>query len=121
MVDVSELMTWLTESSPLSQPYPEMLDAIQCLRAEGIKTALLTNNFRLANGTTHQPLDETLFDAVSKFFAYLQKTRLSKNFEFGRIYYIYLLARCLLWIVKSSYRWIRNKLLRNRCHYSSTE
>jgi len=54
-----EMMTQLSIT-----PYPEMIDALRCLRAEGIKTALLTNNFNLPNGT-YIPLDTSLFDIVS--------------------------------------------------------
>lgn len=43
-----------------------MLDAIQCLRAEGMKTALLTNNFWMdrAHRIPTQPLDPNLFDVI---------------------------------------------------------
>jgi len=61
-------MRGLTGTGDLAQPYPEMLDAIKCLRAEGIKTALLTNNFKSSSGGTFQPLDEKLFDVVSNTF-----------------------------------------------------
>ena len=44
---------------------PEMLDAIQCVRAEGIKTALLTNNWLSDASETHRPVDANLFDVVS--------------------------------------------------------
>ena len=47
-----------------AKPFPEMLTAIQCIRAEGIKTALLTNNWLLEDGTTHMPLDRSMFDVV---------------------------------------------------------
>jgi len=46
--------------------HADMLCAIHCLRAEGIKTALLTNNFNLPN-RRHLPLaDASLFDVVSR-------------------------------------------------------
>ena len=45
------------------RPYSEMVDALQCLRSEGIKTALLTNNFNLPNGR-YLPVDPNLFDVV---------------------------------------------------------
>ena len=44
---------------------PEMVDAIQCIRAEGIKTALLTNNWLLPDGNSMCPVDKSLFDIVS--------------------------------------------------------
>lgn len=47
-------------------PYPEMIDAVRCLRAEGIKTALLTNNFNLPSGR-YLPVDTSLFDVVRSF------------------------------------------------------
>ena len=44
----------------------EMLCAVRCLRSEGIKTALLTNNFNLPE-RRHLPLvDASLFDVVSR-------------------------------------------------------
>jgi len=45
--------------------HAEMLDAVRCLRAEGIKTALLTNNFNLPNSRRLPDLDASLFDVVS--------------------------------------------------------
>lgn len=46
--------------------YPEMVCAIRCLRADGIKTALLTNNFNLAIRRHMSLLDASLFDVVSR-------------------------------------------------------
>ena len=43
---------------------PVMLEAVRCLRAEGIKTALLTNNFEFM-GLRHLPANSGLFDVVS--------------------------------------------------------
>ena len=50
-----------------SAPYPEMLDAIQCIRAEGIKTALLTNNWMFYPHNSCPPVDyvRDFFDVVS--------------------------------------------------------
>jgi len=45
--------------------YPEMLCAIRCLRADGIKTALLTNNFNLQLRPHMTLIDASLFDVVS--------------------------------------------------------
>lgn len=45
---------------------PEMIDAIHCIRAEGIKTALLTNNWKKAGQREAMlPVDRQLFDVVS--------------------------------------------------------
>ena len=43
----------------------EMIGAIRCLRTEGIKTALLTNNFNMPNGRLLSLLDTSLFDMVT--------------------------------------------------------
>lgn len=42
-----------------------MAEAVQCIRAEGLKTALLSNNFCLPNGESFLPLDQKHFDVVS--------------------------------------------------------
>jgi len=47
-----------------AKPYPQMIEAIKCLRAEGIKTALLTNNFALHNTDTYMPFDKRIFDVI---------------------------------------------------------
>jgi acyl-CoA dehydrogenase family protein 10 len=60
-VNLTRLMHHLQEL-PVA-PYPEMIDAIKCLRAEGIKTALLTNNFNLPNGC-YLPLNVDIFDVI---------------------------------------------------------
>jgi len=46
------------------EPYPEVLTAIQCIRAEGLKTALITNNWWLEKGKTFCPVDKKYFDVV---------------------------------------------------------
>jgi len=43
----------------------DMIGAIRCLRAEGIKTALLTNNFNIPDRRPLAFLDASLFDVVS--------------------------------------------------------
>ena len=43
---------------------PEMMDTVQCLRAEGIKTAVLTNNWFLSESESLFPLDRSLFNVV---------------------------------------------------------
>mmetsp|Transcript_6598 Transcript_6598/g.15444 ORF Transcript_6598/g.15444 Transcript_6598/m.15444 type:complete len:622 (-) Transcript_6598:73-1938(-) len=50
---LSELFAEMEKS--FFPPRPEMLDAIQCIRAEGIKTAALTNNWRRDNHATFPP------------------------------------------------------------------
>lgn len=50
------------------EPYPEILTAIQCIRAEGLKTALVTNNWLIENGKSYCPVDVTHFDVVSSSF-----------------------------------------------------
>ncbi|ELU09435.1 hypothetical protein CAPTEDRAFT_175366 [Capitella teleta] len=53
------------KSATLAKVFPEMIDAIQCIRAEGIKTALLTNNWRFADGSTLSGrIDLDLFDVI---------------------------------------------------------
>lgn len=49
---------------PIAIPFPEMIDALKCIRAEGIKTALLTNNYYLSPNNSYCPIDRSLFDAV---------------------------------------------------------
>ncbi|NWQ95291.1 ACD10 dehydrogenase, partial [Burhinus bistriatus] len=43
---------------------PIMAEAVQCIRAEGLKTALLSNTFCLLNGESFLPLDQKLFDVM---------------------------------------------------------
>ncbi|XP_053938305.1 acyl-CoA dehydrogenase family member 10 isoform X1 [Cuculus canorus] len=43
---------------------PIMAEAVQCIRAEGLKTALLSNNFCLLNGESFLPLDQEHFDVL---------------------------------------------------------
>ncbi|XP_002739682.1 acyl-CoA dehydrogenase family member 10-like [Saccoglossus kowalevskii] len=45
-------------------PFPEVLEAIECIRAEGMKTALLTNNWCYPDGSTIRPVDTKYFDVV---------------------------------------------------------
>ncbi|CAB4022207.1 tRNA-splicing ligase homolog, partial [Paramuricea clavata] len=47
-----------------TEPLPEMIDLIKCLRAEGILVALLTNNWLLDKENTFMPLDRSLFDQI---------------------------------------------------------
>ena len=48
----------------LVQPYPEVIMALECIRAEGLKTALLTNNWLVEKGKTFMPVDSKYFDVV---------------------------------------------------------
>ncbi|NXN25622.1 ACD10 dehydrogenase, partial [Nycticryphes semicollaris] len=43
---------------------PIMAEAVQCIRAEGLKTALLSDSFCLLNGGSFLPLDPEHFDVV---------------------------------------------------------
>ncbi|ESO97447.1 hypothetical protein LOTGIDRAFT_115099 [Lottia gigantea] len=64
-IDASDLAKALTDISYV-KPYENMLDAIRCIRAEGVKTALLTNNW-FTNSTKTQslvPLDKSLFNVI---------------------------------------------------------
>ena len=51
--------------------YPEMVCAIRCLRADGVKTALLTNNFNLSIRRHMSLIDASLFDVVSTDVTFL--------------------------------------------------
>jgi len=59
------MTTFRDEFVKNTQPYPQMVDAIRCLRADGIKTALLTNNSELPGRTPYLPIHDKLFDVVS--------------------------------------------------------
>lgn len=50
--------------SEMITPHPDVLTAIQCIRAEGLKTALITNNWWLEKGKTFCPVDKKYFDVV---------------------------------------------------------
>uniref|UniRef100_A0A914UWY5 Acyl-CoA dehydrogenase family member 10 n=1 Tax=Plectus sambesii TaxID=2011161 RepID=A0A914UWY5_9BILA len=56
----------LFESGRFTQINPLFLEAIHCIRAEGLKVALLTNNFwrDSAQSLSTHPLDASLFDTV---------------------------------------------------------
>ena len=62
-VDFSDLVPMFHRTS--SEPFPQMIDAVRCVRAEGLKTALLTNNwFNAGEHQTFIPIDLSLFDVV---------------------------------------------------------
>ncbi|KAM4709179.1 acyl-CoA dehydrogenase family member 10 [Discoglossus pictus] len=62
-VPVDSFLTSLTSSHMVKQ-CPSMTEAIQCIRAEGIKTAVLSNNFFLHSGESFLPLDRSQFDVI---------------------------------------------------------
>ncbi|GFN95514.1 acyl-CoA dehydrogenase family member 10 [Plakobranchus ocellatus] len=63
-VDVSPLINWMSYNNV--DAFPEMVEAVQCVRAYGLKTALLTNNWFLDEKKmkTLLPVDTSLFDVV---------------------------------------------------------
>ncbi|KAL5017214.1 hypothetical protein ScPMuIL_006803 [Solemya velum] len=61
-VDVSNLMQEMNNLH--IAPYHQVIDAIRCIRAEGLKTALLTNNWLTAPSKSFQPIDRDLFDVI---------------------------------------------------------
>ena len=63
-VDVEPLVGALSGEGHTVHPIPEMIHAIKCIRAEGIKTALLTNNFYISDQMSFNPMDKSLFDVV---------------------------------------------------------
>ena len=62
-VNMTELLPSI--ETAMFEPYPEVLTAIQCIRAEGLKTALVTNNWLMKNGKSFCPVDVKHFDVVS--------------------------------------------------------
>ncbi|CAG5125094.1 unnamed protein product, partial [Candidula unifasciata] len=63
-IDVSSLVAKINHGMDVSSPV--MIDAIKCVRAEGLKTALLTNNWFTdeLKTVTKLPVDRSLFDVV---------------------------------------------------------
>ncbi|XP_053336646.1 acyl-CoA dehydrogenase family member 10-like [Clarias gariepinus] len=51
-------------SDSMSRPVTAVTDAVRCVRAEGFKTAVLSNNFLLPGGKSYLPVDTSLFDIV---------------------------------------------------------
>ncbi|XP_063820462.1 acyl-CoA dehydrogenase family member 10 isoform X2 [Pseudophryne corroboree] len=62
-VPVHSFLTDLT-SKEMAKQIPEMTAAIQCIRAEGLKTAVLSNNFFLHGGESFLPVDRSQFDVI---------------------------------------------------------
>ncbi|KAJ8312770.1 hypothetical protein KUTeg_010143 [Tegillarca granosa] len=61
-VDVSDLLETFHRSK--IEPFPVMVDAIKSVRAEGLKTALLTNNWRWKENQKLMPFAADLFDVI---------------------------------------------------------
>ncbi|XP_078523564.1 acyl-CoA dehydrogenase family member 10 [Lissotriton helveticus] len=51
-------------SPRMSRPHSAMMEAVKCIRAEGLQTAVLSNNFYLHNGESFLPLDQDQFDVI---------------------------------------------------------
>lgn len=64
-VHIGSFHSALTSDS-MSQPVTVMMDAVQRARAEGFKTAVLSNNFLLPGGKSYLPVDTALFDIVGE-------------------------------------------------------
>uniref|UniRef100_A0A8C0HGZ9 Acyl-CoA dehydrogenase family member 10 n=1 Tax=Chelonoidis abingdonii TaxID=106734 RepID=A0A8C0HGZ9_CHEAB len=62
-VPVDSFLSDLT-SSQMSKQLPIMTEALECIRAEGLKTAVLSNNFYLHSGVSFLPLDRSQFDVI---------------------------------------------------------
>lgn len=62
-VPVSSFFSLLTSEHTAKQ-FPVMTQAVSQIRAEGLQTAVLTNNFLLSNGKSFLPLDRKQFDVV---------------------------------------------------------
>lgn len=51
--------------SRISEPFPEMVDAVRCIRGEGLKTAILSNFWRYAGqDLAPLPIDRSMFDVI---------------------------------------------------------
>lgn len=59
-----EIVTRICDGRVPINPFPEMVDTIRCLRAEGIKTAVLTNNWFVSKNKSFLPVDQSLFNVV---------------------------------------------------------
>ncbi|KAK2163982.1 hypothetical protein LSH36_71g05101 [Paralvinella palmiformis] len=64
-IDLHPMLQHLETSDGNPVIYKEIVDAIKCIRAEGIQTALLTNNwFDKTGKNTFMPVDRNLFNVV---------------------------------------------------------
>lgn len=61
-VDVTDFLDYLAKG--MSHPIKEVLEAIACLKQQGFKTALLTNNWKNSDGSTLLPFDTKDFDVI---------------------------------------------------------
>ena len=62
-VDMSGMIEQMNES--LRTAYPQIIDAIKSVREEGMKTAMITNNWKHPNDfPSVMPIDKSLFDVV---------------------------------------------------------
>uniref|UniRef100_A0A8C0VTM3 Acyl-CoA dehydrogenase family member 10 n=1 Tax=Castor canadensis TaxID=51338 RepID=A0A8C0VTM3_CASCN len=62
-VPVDSFFSLLT-SKRVAKQFPVMTEAISHIRAKGLQTAVLSNNFYLSNGKSFLPLDRKQFDVV---------------------------------------------------------
>ncbi|XP_058136959.1 acyl-CoA dehydrogenase family member 10 isoform X2 [Dasypus novemcinctus] len=62
-VPVDSFFSLLT-CEQVAKPFPVMTEAITQIRAKGLQTAVLSNNFYLPNGKSFLPLDRKQFDVV---------------------------------------------------------
>ncbi|XP_032166654.1 acyl-CoA dehydrogenase family member 10 isoform X1 [Mustela erminea] len=62
-VPVGSFFSLLT-SDQVAKQFPVMTEAITQIRAKGLRTAVLSNNFYLPNGKSFLPLDRKQFDVV---------------------------------------------------------
>lgn len=62
-VPVGSFLSLLT-SEHVAKQFPVMTEAITRIRAKGLQTAILSNNFYLSNGESFLPLDRKQFDVV---------------------------------------------------------
>ncbi|KAM8917931.1 acyl-CoA dehydrogenase family member 10 isoform 2-T3 [Lycaon pictus] len=62
-VPVGSFLSLLT-SEQVAKQFPVMTNAITQIRAKGLRTAVLSNNFYLPNGKSFLPLDRKQFDVV---------------------------------------------------------
>ncbi|XP_062372623.1 acyl-CoA dehydrogenase family member 10-like [Sardina pilchardus] len=51
-------------SGVMRQPLPGMMAAVESIRALGLKTAVLSNNFLLPGGGSYLPLDQRMFNVI---------------------------------------------------------
>ena len=70
-VDMSPFWYQMSNYFETVAPFQDMLDAVCCIRAEGIKTALLTNNWKFLPHNSCPPVERirNYFDVVSFHFS----------------------------------------------------